>query len=173
LEVGEMKKAIWLGVVIFLGAISSLAQEAPQGDVSTAYSYVHFGPGSNANGGSFSGAVYANHWFGIAGDFGAYSQSLTNTFTFLVGPRFSVRGRGRFTPYAETLFGDTHFKTSGFPSTNGFTALAGGGVELGMSRSVALRPQLDYLAIRSGGSTLNAARVSVGLAFRIGSLPRQ
>lgn len=130
-------------------------------------------PGSNANGGSFSAAVYANRWFGIAGDFGAYSQSPTKTYTFLAGPRFSVRARSRFTPYVETLFGDTHFTTSGFPSRNGFTALAGGGVELGMSRSVALRPQLDYLAIRSGGSVLNTARISVGLAFRIGSLPRQ
>ena len=166
-----MKKAIWLAVVIFLGAFSSFAQELPQGDVAGSYSFVHFGPGSNANGGSFSAAVYANRWFGIAGDFGAYSQSPTRTYTFLAGPRFSMRGRSRFTPYAETLFGDTHFTTSGFPGTNGFTALAGGGVELGMSRSVALRPQLDYLAIRSGGSTINTARVSVGLAFRIGTLP--
>jgi hypothetical protein len=164
-----MQKAIWLAVVIFLGAISSFAQEVPQGDVAGGYSFVHFGPGSNANGGSFSAAVYANHWFGIAGDFGAYSQSPTRSYTFLAGPRFSMRGRSRFTPYAETLFGDTHFTTSGLPSTNGFTALAGGGVELGMSRSVALRPQLDYLAIRSGGSTFNTARISVGLAFRVGS----
>jgi len=168
-----MKKATWLAVVIFLGAVSSFAQDAPQGDVATAYSFVHFGPGSNAQGGSFSAAVYTNRWFGIAGDFGAYTQSPTKTFTFLAGPRFSVRARSRFTPYVETLFGDTHFKTSGFAGTNGFTALAGGGAELGVSRSVALRPQLDYLAIRSGGSTLNTARVSVGLAFRFGSLPPQ
>jgi len=166
-----MKKATWLAVVIFLGAISSFAQDVPQGDVAAAYSFVHFGPGSNANGGSFSAAVNMNRWFGIAGDFGAYSQSPTKTFTFLAGPRFSVRPRSRFTPYVETLFGDTHFTTSGFPGTNGFTALAGGGVELGMSRSVALRPQLDYLAIRTGGSTLNTARISVGLAYHIGNLP--
>ena len=166
-----MKKARWLAVVIFLGGISSFAEDPPHGDVTAAYSYVHFGPGSNANGGSFSAAVNMNRWFGIAGDFGAYSQSPTRTYTFLAGPRFSLRERSRFTPYAETLFGDTHFTTSGLPSTNGFTALVGGGVELGMSRSVALRPQLDYLAIRSGGSTFNTARVSVGLAFRIGSQP--
>lgn len=168
-----MKKATWLAVVIFLGAISSFAQDVPQGDVTAAYSFVHFGPGGNANGGSLSAAVYTNRWFGIAGDFGAYSESPTKIYTFLVGPRFSLRSQSRFTPYAETLFGDTHFTTSGFSGTNGFTALVGGGVELGMSQSVALRPQLDYLAIRSGGSTLNTARISVGLAFRIGSLPRQ
>ena len=167
-----MQKTIWLAVVIFLGAISSFAQGVPQGDVAGSYSFVHFGPGSNANGGSFSGAVYANRWFGIAGDFGAYSESPSRVYTFLAGPRFSVRNtRTPFTPFAETLFGDTHFTTSGFPSTNGFTALVGGGVELGMSRSVALRPQLDYLAIRTGGSTLNTARVSVGLAFRVGTQP--
>jgi hypothetical protein len=165
-----MKKATWLAVVIFLGAISSFADDVPQGDVTAAYSFVHFGPGSNANGGSFSGAVNANRWFGIAGDFGVYSQSPTTTFTFLAGPRFSVRERSRFTPYVETLFGDTHFSTSGFPGTNGFTALVGGGVELGMSPSVAVRPQLDYLAIRTGGSTLNTARISVGLTYHIGSL---
>jgi len=166
-----MQKTTWLAVVILLGAISSFADDVPQGDVAAAYSFVHFGPGSNANGGSFSAAVNANRWFGIAGDFGAYSQSPTKTFTFLAGPRFSVRPRSRFTPYVETLFGGTHFAPSGFPGTNGFTALAGGGVELGMSRSLALRPQLDYLAIRTGGSTLNTARISVGLAYHIGSLP--
>ena len=165
-----MKKATWLAVVIFLGAISCFAQQVPQGDVAGSYSFVHFGPGSNANGGSFSAAMYANRWFGIAGDFGAYSQSPTRTYTFLAGPRFSFRARSSpFTPFAETLFGDTHFTRSGVPSTNGFTALAGGGVELGMSRSLALRPQLDYLAIRSGGATFNTARISVGLAFRVGS----
>ncbi|HMF90142.1 MAG TPA: hypothetical protein VKL40_05830, partial [Candidatus Angelobacter sp.] len=69
-----MKKASWLAVVIFVGAISSFAQDTPQGDVATAYSFVHFGPGSNANGASFSAAAYANRWFGIAGDIGAYNQ---------------------------------------------------------------------------------------------------
>ena len=168
-----MKKATWLAVLIFLGAISSLAEDAPKGDVATAYSFVHFGPGSNANGGSFSAAVNTNRWFGIAGDFGVYSESPTTIFTFLAGPRLSLRERGQFTPYVETLIGDTHFTTTGLPGTNGFTVLLGGGVDLGMSRSVALRPQFDYLAIRTGGSTLNTARISVGLAFRMGRLSRR
>jgi len=163
-----MKKATWLAVVIFLGAISSFAQDVPQGDVAAAYSFVHFGPGSNANGGSFSAAVNMNRWFGIAGDFGAYSQSPTKTFTFLAGPRFSVRSRGsRITPYAETLFGGAHMSTNGFGST-GFSALVGGGVDFGMSPSVALRPQVDYLAIRAGGSNLDTARISIGVAFNLG-----
>lgn len=166
-----MQKTIWLAAVIFLGATSSFAQEAPKGDVTASYSFLHFGAsGGNAQGGSFSAAVNANRWFGIAGDFGAYSQSPVKTFTFLAGPRFSVRTQNRITPYVETLFGGTHFTTSGFGSA-GFTVLAGGGLDLGMSRSVALRPQVDYLAIRSGGSTLNAARISLGVAFRFGTQP--
>jgi hypothetical protein len=168
-----LKKATCLAVVIFLGAVSSFAQHVPQGDVGTSYSFVHFGPGSNANGGSFSAAVNTNRWFGIAGDFGVYSESPTTIFTFLAGPRLSLRERGQFTPYVETLIGDTHFTTTGLPGTNGFTVLLGGGVDLGMSRSVALRPQFDYLAIRTGGSTLNTARISVGLAFRMGRLSRR
>jgi hypothetical protein len=163
-----MQKTIWLAVVIFLGAISSFAQQVPQGDVAGSYSFVHFGPGSNANGGSVSAAFNANRWFGIAGDFGAYSQSPTKTFTFLAGPRFTVRTRrSRFTPYAETLFGAAHRSTNGVGST-GFSALVGGGVDLGMSPSVALRPEVDYLAIRSGGSHLDTARISIGVAFRLG-----
>jgi hypothetical protein len=31
-----------------------------------------------------------------------------------------------------------HFTTSGFPDTNAFTFLAGGGLDLGVSRSVAI-----------------------------------
>ena len=163
-----MQKATWLAVVIFLGAISSFAQKAPPGDVAVSYSILHFGAGSNALGGSFSAAGNVNRWFGIAGDFGAYNESPTKTFTFLAGPRFSVRTRrSRITPYAETLFGGAHMSTNGFGST-GFSALVGGGVDLGLSPSVALRPQVDYLAIRSGGSHLDTARISVGVAFRLG-----
>ena len=166
-----MQKTTWLAVLMLFGAISSFADETPRADVAAGYSFMHFGGSgsSNAQGGSFSAAVNANRWFGIAGDFGAYSQSSTKTFTYLVGPRFSVRTRTRITPYVETLFGGAHISTSGFGGTNAFAVLAGGGLDLGMSRSVALRPQVDYLAIRSGGSTLNAARISLGLAFRFGS----
>ena len=167
-----MQKTTWLAVMILLGAISSFADETPAGDVAAGYSFMHFGSsGGNAQGGSFSAAVNANRWFGIAGDFGVYSQSSTKTFTYLAGPRFSVRTQSRITPYVETLFGGAHLTTSGFPGTNGFALLAGGGLDLGMSRSVALRPQVDYVAIRSGGTTLNAARISLGVAFHFGSQP--
>jgi len=164
-----MQKTTWLAVMILLGAISSFADDTPRADVAAGYSFMHLGAGSNAQGGSFSLAANANRWFGMAGDFGAYTQSSVNTFTALGGPRFSVRTESRFTPYVETLFGGAHFSTRGFGGTNGFAFLAGGGLDLGMSPSVALRPQLDYVAIRTGGSTLNSARISVGLAFRFGA----
>lgn len=155
--------------------VSCGAEEPSRGDVSAGYSFLRLGSSGNGNeqGGSFSAAVNANRWFGIAGDFGVYSQSSVKTFTYLVGPRFSARNRSRATPYIEALLGGAHLTASGFGSTNAFAVLAGGGLELGMSRTVALRPQVDYLSLRSGGATLNGARVSLGVVFRFGSTRSQ
>ena len=168
-----MQKTTWLAVGIFVVAVASYAQETPRGDVSAGYSFVRFGTSGNGNeqGGSFSAAVNANRWFGIAGDLDVYNQSSVKTFTYLAGPRFSVRTRSRITPYIETPFGAAHLTAMGFGSTNAFAVLAGGGLDLGISRSVALWPQVDYLALRSGGATVNAGRISLGAAFHFGTVP--
>lgn len=96
----------------------------------------------------------------------------------MAGPRFTYRRFGRFVPFAQDLFfqglfGGSHFSESTGGITGGgsqFTfALGGGlGIGLGSARKFALRPQLEYVGIRSAGSITPAVRLSVGISYGIG-----
>jgi hypothetical protein len=171
-----MEKIKWFAAGILLLACSASAQQTPPVEVSAGYSYLRLGGsgGLNQHGGSVSVAGNVNNWFGIVGDFGAYHNSpfgaSFNTYTFMFGPRFSLRA-GKVTPFVQTLFGGAHLKASGFgvsSSITPFAASVGGGVDLQLSRHIDLRPQVDYIALRSHGSTQNVGRASLDLVFRFG-----
>lgn len=162
---------------ILLMAGCAFAQGAPKADVSIGYSFLRLGGsgGVNQQGGAISMAGYLNHWIGIAGDFGAYHASpfglSLNTYTFLAGPRFTANRAGSVSPFVQVLFGGAHLTASLSGLSSGatpFAISAGGGVDLRLTKHVALRPQIDYLALRSGGETLNALRGSFGVVFRFG-----
>jgi opacity protein-like surface antigen len=164
--------------VLLLAAAASPAQETPGAEVSASYSYLRFGvrDGVNQNGASISFAGNFNHWLGLAGDFGGYHKSQAgitfNTYTYLAGPRFSYRSSSRVTPFAQILFGGARGSFSGFGGSstdNGFAYSAGGGVDLGVTKHIALRPQLDYIGMRFVGNNLNTVRGSFGIVFRFGN----
>ncbi len=174
-----MRKILFLALGIFGLAVSAVrAQELPAADLSVGYSYIRegFSNGVNANGGTAAFTGYANRWLGITGDFGAYHASpfgvSANTYTFLVGPRFSYRRSERAAPFAQVLVGGAHLTAgaSGISaSTSGFAWSAGGGIDLGLSRHLAFRPQFDYIGIHAAGGTLNSARASASIVYRFGS----
>ena len=126
-----MRKILFLAVGIFSLSVSALrAQELPAADLAVGYSYFRegFSNGVNANGGTAAFTGYVNRWLGITGDFGAYNASRfgvsANTYTSLVGPRFSYRHSERAVPLAQVLVGGAHLtagasgisaSTSGFP----------------------------------------------------------
>ena len=164
---------------IFGLSVSAIrAQELPTADLAVGYSYFRegFSNGVNANGGTAAFTGYANRWLGITGDFGAYHASpfgvSANTYTFLVGPRFSYRHSERVAPFAQVLVGGAHLTAgaSGIStSTSGFAWSAGGGIDLGLSRHLAFRPQFDYIGIHAARGTLNSARASARIVYRFGS----
>jgi outer membrane immunogenic protein len=173
-----MRKMILLVAVILLMAAGSRAQDTPAAEVSASYSYLRLGVsnGVNQNGGSVSIAGNLNHWFGIVADVGGYHAAPfgvgLNTLTYMGGPRFSYRSSGRVTPFAQVLLGGARTSASAFgtsASTNGLTFGAGGGVDLGVTRHIALRPQLDYIGMRFSGNTVNTIRGSFGIVFRFGN----
>jgi hypothetical protein len=113
----------------------------------------------------------------LAGDFGGYVGHIPQSFTgetYTFGPRFSYRMLDdRIVPFAEALFGGSHFSTSTGGITGGgneFTFALGGGAEIGLgsSRKFALRLGADYVGIRSSGSTTPSLRLSAGIVYRIG-----
>lgn len=172
-----MKIILRAAVAVLLMAGCAFAQGSPKADVSMNYSFLRLGGsgGVNQQGGSISMAAYLNRWIGITGDFGAYHASPLglnlNTYTFLAGPRFTANRTGSVSPFVQVLFGGAHLTASFSGLSSGatpFAITAGGGVDLRISKHLALRPQLDYLALRSSGETLNALRGSFGVVFRFG-----
>jgi outer membrane immunogenic protein len=175
-----MQKLIWSAFAVLLLATVSHAQGTPAAEVAFGYSHFHIIKGLTIgmDGGSGSAAFNANDWFGVVGDLGVYHSEpccvdLTAT-TYTFGPQFSYRNSDRFVPFAQALFGGSHFSTSfnGVSGSGGnhFTFGLGGGLEIALGRSgkAALRPQGDYFGVRVNSSTISNVRLSLGIVFRLG-----
>lgn len=159
-----MKRLILLTLGLFLLAVPSRAQSV---DASVSYSYFRLGNsgGINQNGVSGSLAFNPNRWLGIVGDFGGYHASpggsSLNTYTYLFGPRITLRNPTKINPFVQGLVGGSRL-TGGGISTDQFAFSFGGGVDLGLLPHLALRPQVDYVGMRNSGVTVNSTRLSVG-----------
>lgn len=158
-----MRRLLLLSFGLLLFPLSSRAQSV---DASVGYSYFRLGGsgGLNQNGVSGSLAYNPNKWLGIVGDFGGYHASpggaSLNTYTYLFGPRVSLRNPSKFSPFAQFLLGGSRLTDGG--SSNQFAYSFGGGVDIGLLPHLALRPQLDYVGLRNSGQTANCARLSIG-----------
>jgi len=162
-----MKKVTFLLLALSVFAIPSRAQSV---DASLSYSYFRLGGsgGINQNGVSGSVAYNPNRWLGIVGDFGGYHASplgvSLNTYTYLFGPRLTLRNPSKINPFAQALFGGSRITVgSGGGSNNQFAYSVGGGVDIGLLPHLALRPQVDYIGLNTPGSHTNCTRVSAGL----------
>ena len=110
-----------------------------------------------------------------------FNGTLHNIHTFTAGPQLSIR-QDRVTVFAHALFGGAHIREDlliGNPASNpppvvatisstNFAFLVGGGVDIGLSRRVALRIQPDYLKTEILGRKQNNFRASAGVVFRLG-----
>lgn len=177
-----MYKLTWevvvLAFALLLAATLSRAQDAPQADVAVEYSHVLVLKGYtiSMNGGGGSAAFNLNHWFGLAADVGVYhgypGESLTGeTYTF--GSRFTYRRFHLLQPFAQALFGGSHFSANSGGITGGgieFAFPLGLGVDiaLGHRKKFAVRLQRDYFFTRQDDSPTILDRLSAGIVYRIG-----
>lgn len=181
-------------LLIFAGAAS--AQDYPKFDAFGGYSYLHvseFNTGYNFNGGSGSLAYNFTPMLGVVADFGGYHWSgpfqnegnLTiNVVSYLFGPRVSLR-HGKFTPFAQALFGGAHGSFNGSESCtdarvrgqggcpsvstsdNSFSFAVGGGLDWNATTHIGIRLiQAEYLMTQFLDSTQNNARISTGVTIR-------
>lgn len=195
----KVKVVVSLLALLSLSGAAAHAQEYSKLDVFAGYSYVRANPSGNSglssfnmNGGEVSLAYNANSWLSGVVDLGAYRVSRSgsvlpiaclvtgcpnfkgNTWTYLFGPRISYRHLGRFTPFAQALFGVAH-ATPGVLLTGKQTDFAmtiGAGIDYRLSRHLSVRPiQADYLLTRFNEFTVNSnptqnnLRLSTGLVF--------
>ena len=163
----------------------------PAVEISGGYSYIHtnlISPGGccfGVNGGNGSVAFNFGRWFGVAGEVAGYTagnvrgsgQSLRLT-TYAVGPRLTLRTSSRFTPFAEGLVGGGHASGSLYTSSGGlgsnsaFVAIVGGGIDVRVTRRVAIRAfQAEYLFskfLNGINNRQNNLRLGAGIVFRFG-----
>ena len=93
-----------------------------------------------------------------------------NLHSYLFGPRVSV-SIGRFTPFAEALFGAAHISESAqtvglSQSDTSFATALGGGIDYKIFAPIAWRFQGDLLQTRLFSNTQNNLRLSTGLVLR-------
>jgi hypothetical protein len=108
-------------------------------------------------------------------------------FTYNVGPVLKYRSE-HFEPFVETLFGGAHSNTyqnlvkacagtcpttSGNPSNNAFDFIIGGGFDVPLTKSIAIRPaQFDFVLTRfgngftKGNNNQSNFRYNGGIVFR-------
>jgi len=87
-----------------------------------------------------------------------------NTFTLMAGPRFSSASRGSAEPYLHLLGGVRHDRIEG-ESNTALGGMAGIGVDVGTSGSVAIRLGADFQLFRDEGENLKTLRLNAGLTF--------
>src|SRR6266481_5790553 len=162
-----MRRLLLLSFGLFLFALPLRAQSV---DASVGYSYFRLGGsgGINQNGVSGSVAYNPNRWLGVVGDFGGYHASPSgvslNTYTYLFGPRLTLRNPSKINPFGQVLLGGSRITIgSGGGSNNQFAYSLGGGVDIGLLPHLAFRPQVDYVGLNTPGSHTNCTRVSAGL----------
>ena len=96
-----------------------------------------------------------------------------NLWTGLAGPRFSTRSRQGDRPHplfqvlAGVVTGKANFGSFASKSVTGLGVQPGFGVDIPLSRAVAIRPQFDWLIARLDGVNTSAARVNVNVVFRL------
>ena len=102
----------------------------------------------------------------------------TREYNFLFGAQFFRRKYGRWTPFAELLYGHQGVRGVATPQTGAFVTeigtgraiVAGGGIDRKVSRRLAVRFKADYLQTATafsipGKQTQDNFRVSVGIVF--------
>ena len=190
-----MRRLLCGAALALLIPVSARAEDTPKAEVFGGYSYFRFSDPTgtsllgtdvvrlNLNGWNASVAGNLNSWLGVVGDFSGHYGSPSvlgfgvpfvdvNQHSFLGGPRVSYRKDGRFTPFAHALFGVARAGagTFGFgASENAFAMALGGGVDLRLTNSIAVRAvQADYVQTRFLDDRQNSARLSFGIVFRFG-----
>jgi hypothetical protein len=131
-------------------------------------------------GGSVDGLYKFTPQWGLVAEVGGSTASNflpgmnLNELTFAAGPRYTCATKGKFSLYAQSLFGLVHGFNGTFPdpsgaktSANGLLVEVGGGVTYAINKHYALRlAQADYVLTKlpnASGDTQHSPRFSAGV----------
>ena len=195
--------AIFAVLCAFATPAAAQDQPAPKWELYGGYSFFHPGadvhgqlPGAllplssrlEANPRGFGGTITlnVNHWLGISFDgsdhWGSGEKTIPRTIddagfaNFSVGPKITYRGH-RFSPFVEVLVGGHRLMPETFHDVTKLGFMFGGGLDINLSRHVALRLlRADYVIsdYRFGASPvtpnteIRGVRLQTGLNFMFG-----
>ncbi len=172
-------KAVALATILLVGCFA-LAQSAPRVEVAAAYQFSTMTPniGSGGTLQGWNGGVQYNftHRFALMGEasggYGSDRVSNQTLHTYLFGPRVSIYRGDKLNFYGHDLLGVGYLRASrggSFDTSRALSSAAGAGVDLGVSKHVAVRViQLDYLFTRFSQVPQHNFRFSTGLVLRLG-----
>jgi opacity protein-like surface antigen len=186
------------------GADSSFSDAPSRGTIFGGYSYLR-NSSNGFNGFEGQGTFNFNRYVGVTADFGGNYRTLTTSslfglsastnqrlYTYMFGPTVTAP-IGRSSVFAHALFGQAHSSlgagvsipiiggiSTGVTSANAFAMAFGGGVDIGLSKHIAIRAaQVDFIrtqfnstdALATGlssdlGDHQNSFRYSGGIVFR-------
>jgi hypothetical protein len=182
-------RSLCLGLVLLLAPAATVRAQSPRVEAFAGYSVLPADrnddfPRRTSHGIQGSVSINVTEWFGLVVDVGFHANTnrdvgpgfeglvaRTRVTELLAGPRFVARS-GRVSVFARglagTVRGDGGEDFSGFSDTKlGFGG--GAGVDVGLSKRLAVRGQFDLIAsftdIVEGNS-----RSAIGLVWRLGEL---
>lgn len=157
-------------------------------DLSGGYSALHLA-GDNVNGASLAASIPLRGAFRLDAE-GTWQAGLAQgedleEWALLAGPRFTPWRRRRLSPFLHAkagvvrsrsqieifgvAIGDDGVCEGGCPSQTSFAAELGGGLDLRLTRQLALRlPQLDYRFTGLAGDDAHRLRFSAGVVYHWG-----
>jgi outer membrane immunogenic protein len=168
------------------------AQRGSRVEVGVDYNYVRTNaPAGDCgcfamNGGSGWLAFNFSHSLGIVGEIASqHASNISSTgadltlTSYLAGPRYTWGRSHHFAPFAQVLLGGAHASGSLAPgsselpgSANSFGMIAGGGLDIGLTRHIAVRAfEADYYLTRFDNGTndhQNNLRIAAGVILRFG-----
>ena len=191
-----MRKVVLLIALLGVFSLLTVAEDTPKAEVFGGYQYLHTGDFSssgqtlsnssqNWNGWDANATYYFNKNFGVQGDFsGSYAtigHVSSHVYTYAGGPVVALNAGGKVNPFVHALFGGIHLTGSASgvsASLNGFTTMAGGGVDVKVAPRIAFRLiQADWVYFHFGSTTVAGTsvpsfsgsknvRIATGIVFR-------
>ncbi len=158
-----------------------------------------FSSGHSLNGGGGSVTFNITQYLGIKADLQGYGSTLVpftyngtkgnvqgNLFTYMFGPQVKIRAE-KVHPFVHVLFGAAHSNVyahayalctgtscgSAAPSSDAFAMAAGGGIDIPVTKMIAIRPVgIDYLMTRfsnplTSTNNQNNFRYTAGVVFNL------
>jgi hypothetical protein len=168
--------ALTIAVVICGGVPTKAMADEPGADIAGSYAFINaVGYGNDYHKGWLaSGAAYVSNIWGVAGEVGGSYSGFdvpegpplrASIYNFMGGPRFMLHGKEHITPFAQVMLGGIRVGNNYGGYMNNFAWQPGGGIDVALSRTIAVRLQGDLRLIQSGG-TIKELRFASGIVFR-------